>query len=268
MNSKIESIINATVGLSSFEVNSVLGALRYNLLFRALTKTIALLPDLPEEGSGNEPHAQFEKNMRNPEITRAAAPLIGMADRIQEALEEYGTQPPSTFETVLGFALERVPSRAQFQREYEIRKIRGQEPAGGVRRFVDDQMRQAESRRAVLLAKGEAAVTTLNRIDGTDEDIGEDVVDALVIKAEDKLRSRWYAQDDRSTQSTLSDEQQKEAAGSRNLIGAAMDFLSMDAPEVPTSRGVPQVKVEKLEYQHPLFTRPSPEDEFVASVKS
>lgn len=124
MNSKIESIINATVGLSSFEVNSVLGALRYNLLFRALTKTIALLPDLPEEGSGNEPHAQFEKNMRNPEITRAAAPLIGMADRIQEALEEYGTQPPSTFETVLGFALERVPSRAQLTR------VRNQEDKG------------------------------------------------------------------------------------------------------------------------------------------
>ena len=252
MNSKIEQIINEVTQLSSFEVNSVLGALRYNLLFKAITKTIAQLPDAPGEAPGLDPAAQFEKNMMLPEIKEQTAPLLGMAERIQDALHEYGTQPPTTLEKVLELTLNNRPSRAMLQREFETRKARGQEPSGGVRRFVDDKFRQAEQRYATMKAKGEIAIKMLHGIDGVDGHLDEIVIDALIQKAEDKMATRWYAQDDRSTDSMVNLEGQLEAEASRDLIAVAMTKLGFEPPKVPESRGTPHVEVEKFPYQRPM----------------
>lgn len=250
MNSKIEAIIKEVVGLSSFEVNSVLGAMNYAVLNRALTDTIRLLPDAPAEGSGVEGAANYELALKRPEIKKTAAPLIGMAERFAEALETYGTQPIQTFQGVLDFRLERPVLKSTLEAEYNTRKRRGEEPAGGIRRFVDDNFAIAQRARETLKAKGEIAVWILNQIDGSDEDVGEFVIDLLVQKAEDKLRARWYAQDDRTTSSALDQSQKDEAEADKKLIAAAMVALDMEPPEQP-KRGMPEVEVQKAAYEAP-----------------
>lgn len=250
MNSRIEAVLNEAVKLSSFEINSVVGAMNYAVLNRALGETIRLLPDAPVEGSGVEGAANYEQAMKKPEIKKVAAPLIGLAERFAEVLTEYGTQPIQTFQGVLDFRLERPVLKSTLEAEYNTRKRRGEEPAGGIRRFVDDNYAIAMRARETLKAKGEIAVWILNQVDGTDEDVGEFIVDLLVQKAEDKLRARWYAQDDRTTSSMLDQNQKDEAEADRELIGAAMVALGMEPPEKP-KRGTPEVEVQKAAYQAP-----------------
>src|SRR4249920_1191558 len=249
-NSRIEAVLNETVKLSSFEVNSVVGAMNYLVLNRALQECMRLLPDAPGEGSGLEGVGNYEQAMKRPEIAKVCAPLLGLAERFAEVLGQYGTQPIQTVEGVLGFRLERPPLRSTFEAEFNTRKKRGEEPAGGVRRFVDDNFAIAMRAQQSLKAKGEIAVFELAKITGTDEDVGEFVVDLLVQKAEDKLRARWYAQDDRTTSSMLDQKQKDEATADKNLIAAAMTELGMEPP-VPPKRGTPEVEIQKAAYVAP-----------------
>jgi hypothetical protein len=250
-NSKIEAVLNATVKLTSFEVNSVVGAMNYLVLNRALQECIRLIPDGPGDAPGSEGVGNYEQAMKRPEIQKICAPLLGMADRFAQVLNEYGTQPIQTVEGVLGFRLERAPLRSTFEAEFNARKRRGEEPAGGARRFIDDNFAIAMRAQATLKAKGEIAVFELSKVDGTDEDVGEFVVDLLIQKAEDKLRARWYAQDDRTTSSMLDQNQKDEARADRDLITAAMEELGMEPPVAP-KRGTPEIEVQKAAYVAPV----------------
>ena len=249
-NSKIEAILNEVVKLTSFEVNSVVGAMNYLVLNRALQECLRLIPDAPGDAPGLEGVGNYEQAMKRPEIQKVCAPLLGMADRFAEVLGQYGTQPIQTVEGVLNFRLERAPLRSTFEAEYNTRKRRGEEPAGGVRRFVDDNYAIAMRAQQTLKAKGEIAVFELAKIDGTDEDVGAFTIEQLEQKAEDKLKSRWYAQDDRTTSSMLDQDQKDEALADRKLISAAMIALGMQPP-VPPKRGEPEVEVQQAAYVAP-----------------
>ena len=247
MNSRIEAILSEVSNLNTYDVGSVLGAVNSLLLRQAIMATINLIPELPEEGSGNDPHANFQLGMRRPEIIKAVAPLLGMAARISEVQAEYSTFPPQTLESVLEFITSHPTTEQTILADYNARRRSGNRPSGTVGEFVERNLKTARQREANIKAKGEAAVQLLNQIEGsesTDDDIGEMLMEQIEAKVYDKLRQRWLSNDDRSTSNTLPQDAKDDAQADRMLVGKAMLALGMEPPLVPSERGRPEVDAQ------------------------
>lgn len=244
MNSHLEAALTKITQLDSWDIGSILGAVNYLLKQTALNATVRLLPDLPPEGSGLEYFAQFEAKKNNPQIRERVAPIIGMADRVTDLIENYATTPVSQYEDVLKFMTERPPTKAAFEADYNNRKRMGLKPAVSVKEFVEMEYAQALQRHSVLVARGELACNVLHGIEGTDgvEGMGTDLPDwlyeAIDNKILDKLDQRWKRAELRRTNPRISASQRDEAEANQKLLTSVILELGGKVPvdaTVPTA---------------------------------
>jgi hypothetical protein len=231
MNSLIETHLNAVVKLDSWDIQSILGGVNYIAKQAALNIAVRMLPDLPEEGSGNENFAMFDAAMKNPEIKKSANPIIGIANRVSEVLVQYTDNPPSQYKDVLEFMVSRPPQRKTFQNEYDNRRKLGMRPQMPMGQFVDMEYATALTRHSHLVAKGEAAVRVLDGFDGSDEQAPEWLYDAIHTKIGQKLEERWFRSETRRTNPKISKADRDLAAANQELIESVMIELGFEKPD-------------------------------------
>jgi hypothetical protein len=232
MNSHIENTLNLVSKLDSWDVGSILGGVNHLVRQAAITQTVRMLPDLPEEGSGLEHFAQWEKNVRKPEIAEKVAPLLGLADRVAQVMVEYSTMDVSDNQRVLEFitAPDRVPKKATFEREYKERVRLGMKPGMTIREFTEMEYAVALQRHAVLMAKGEHAVQLLEGIDISDGDLPEWIHEAINQKVLQKLEERWRKAELRRTNPRISKQERDLAGANQKLIEDTITQLGGEIP--------------------------------------
>jgi hypothetical protein len=239
MNSNIEKTLNEVSKLDSWDVGSVLGAVNYLVRQTALNQTVRMLPDLPPPESGMEYFTDWESKMRNPEIKEKVAPLLGVADRVGDVMNEYSTMNISSCEDVLKFMLspDRVPKRETFQREYDDRKKKGMKPGMSINEFVEAEYAVALIRHNNLVAKGEAAVKVIDSIDPSDGDVPEWLHEAIHAKVLQKLAQRWNRAELRRTNPRITKQDRDLAAANQRLIESVILELG---GEIPRDMDVPE----------------------------
>jgi hypothetical protein len=242
MNSHIEKTLELVSKLDSWDVGSVLGGVNHLVRQAAINMTVRMLPDLPEEGSGLEHFAQWEKNVRKPEIAEKVAPLLGLADRVAQVMVEYSTMDISDNAKVLEMSTspDRVPKRATFEREYKERVRLGMKPGMSIREFTEMEHATALQRHAVLCAKGEHAVQIMEGIDISDGDLPEWMHEAVNSKVLQKLEERWRKAELRRTNPRISKNERDLAGANQKLIEATITELGGTVP-TDTEETAPEV---------------------------
>jgi len=199
MNSQIEKALNAVVKLDAWDIQSILGGVNYITRQAAINTVVRMIPEPPEEGSGLEGFTAWEQHMKDPAIKKAVSPMVGIADRVMDVLNEYTDLPPSQYEDVLAFMVQRPPQRATFVTEYDNRKKLGMRPSMPLSTFVDMEYATALTRHQHLVAKGEAAVHVLHSVEGSEESAPEWLDEAIITKVHQKLEQRWMRAELRRT---------------------------------------------------------------------
>lgn len=231
MNSGIEKALAEVTKLDSWDILSILGGVNYITQQAAINQVVRKLPEPPEEGSGLENFTAWEQAMRNPEIKQAVAPLVGIADRVKDVLNEYTDSPPTEYEKVLEFMLSRPPQRETFKAEYDNRKKLGMRPSMPMSTFVDMEYQAAMARHAHLVAKGEAAVHLLQNMDGSDGEAPEWMYESIHQKIGQKLEQRWMHAEVRRTNPKISKDKRDEAEANQTMISKVMQELGYKAPD-------------------------------------
>jgi hypothetical protein len=230
MNSQIEKAINEVTKLESWDIQSVLGAVNYLARQTAINTVVRLVPDTPPEGSGLDYFNEYDLKIKSPDIKKAASPIVGIANRMTEILNEHTDTMPSTYEQVLAFMTERPPSRDTFKREYDNRKKLGMRPGIPMAQFVDMEMATAVRRHNDLVAKGEIAINLLNGIEGTDEQAPEWMYEAIHNKILQKLEARWMKAEMRRTNPKIEKKDRDEAEANKRMIEGVITELGGKAP--------------------------------------
>jgi hypothetical protein len=230
MNSHIEKVLGEVTKLDSWDIMSILGGVNYAVQQAAINQVVKLIPEPPEKGSGLENFTRWEQHMRDPQIRKVVNPFVGLSNRVKDVLNEYTDTPPSEYQNVLEFMLQRPPVRATFEAEYNRRKQLGMRPSMPLSVFVDMEYAAAMQRHANLTAKGEAAVLLLQQLDGTDEEVPEWMIDTIDQKVEQKLEQRWNRAELRRTNPKLSKDKRDEAEANQQLIAAVITELGGTPP--------------------------------------
>jgi len=232
MNSYIEKTLNEVAKLDSWDIGSILGGVNYLVRQAAINQTVRMLPDIPEEGSGLEYFADWEKRMKDPEIKERVAPLLGLADRVADVMNEYSTMPISSCEDVLKFMLspERQPKRETYVREYDERKRQGMKPGMTMKEFVEMEYSVQLIRHSNLVAKGEAAVKVIDSIDPSDGDVPEWLYEAINAKVLQKLAQRWQRAELRRTNPRITKQDRDLAGANQALIESVIVDLGGEIP--------------------------------------
>lgn len=230
MNSKIEAALNAVTKLDSWDIQSILGGVNYITRQAAINTVVRMIPEPPEEGSGLEGFTAWEQHMKDPEIKKAASPIVGIAERVTSVLNEYTDLPPSQYEDVLAFMLQRPPQRATFQAEYDNRKRLGMRPAMPMSTFVDMEYATALTRHQHLVSKGEAAVHLLHSVEGSSESAPEWLDEAIYTKVQQKLEQRWMRAELRRTNPKITKADRDLAEANQLLIESVIEELGGQKP--------------------------------------
>lgn len=230
MNSQIEKALNAVTKLESWDIQSVLGGVNYLARQAAINTTVRLMPDIPEEGSGLEGFTAWEQAVKNPQIKEAVSPIVGIAERTTDVLREYTTTPPSEYEDVLAFMLQRPPQRSTFEAEYNNRKRLGMRPNMPMSMFVEAEYATALTRHQHLVARGESAVQLLNGIDGTSDSAPEWLEEQVLQKILQKLDMRWARHEIRRTNPKITKQDRDLAEANQHLIESVIEELGGQKP--------------------------------------
>jgi hypothetical protein len=230
MNSQLEKALNAIVKLDAWDIQSTIGGVNYLVRQAAINQVVRLIPEPPEEGSGLEGFTKWEQDMKNPDIKKSVSPLVGVAERVTEVLNEYTTLPPSQYEDVLAFMLQRPPQRSTFVAEYDNRKRLGMRPSMPLNTFVDMEYATALGRHQNLVAKGEAAVQLLEAIEGEDGAIPEWLQESIDNKLQQKLAQRWYRAEMRRTNPKITKNDRDIAAANQLMIEGVIEELGGSKP--------------------------------------
>lgn len=230
MNSEITKIISEVSKLDSWDILSALGGCNFACRQAAINTTVRMIPNLPPEGSGVEGFTAWEQQMKNPEIKKAVAGMVYLADLFTDTLNEYTDTPPSHFEEVLQFMVSRPPSRDTHVRDYDNRKRLGMRPAMPMSQFVEAEYAQALKRHQDVVAKGEAAVQLLNGIEGADEPVPEWLYEAIHQKVLSKLNDRWNRAEMRRTNPRITKNDRDTAEANQRMIEACIKELGGDVP--------------------------------------
>lgn len=231
MNSRMEKILAEVTKLDSWDILSILGGVSYLLQRNAINQTINKLPDAPPEGSGIDGYASFAEKEAMPSIREAVAPLVGLADRVKEVLNDYTDAPLTEYDKVYAFLTERPPQRETHVREYDQRKKLGMRPSMPMKDFVDEEHKRALTRFEALKAKGGDAVRILSNLDGTDGNVPEYIYEQIENKISQKLEERWKHAEIRRTNPRFSKEQRDEAEANQMMICTVMKELGYKTPD-------------------------------------
>lgn len=231
MNHDIQKMLTEITKLDSWDIQSVLGGVNFVVQQAAINKAVSLLPDLPPEGSGIDGYTPWEQKVHEPEIKEACAPIVGIANQVKDVLNEYTAMQPSEYDKVLEWLLQRPPTRAAAEAEYNTRKRLGMRPGMPMPVFVESVHAGALKRFENLKAKGEAAVRFLHGVDGNDADAPEWLYQSIHDKVQVKLAERWLNAEIRRTNPKITQHDRDLAAANQRLIEDVITELGGVPPE-------------------------------------
>jgi hypothetical protein len=192
-NRKVMNMINQLQDLDSYTQLSVLGSWNFVINAAVINAAQRYVPELPEEASGIDPYSDYEAMQRqlSKDAVNSTLPgLLNLQREIVSAIYNADGQPRG-LEDTLQFLADQLPTRKQFEEEYEQRRRQGMRPQMSKKTFVDYEYERARNQHNSLIAKGEQAVMFCDNVTLADGELPEWVEESLEQKLIDKLHARW-----------------------------------------------------------------------------
>jgi hypothetical protein len=228
--------------LDEFSQRSIWGAWGFFANKQCINQGIYALPDVPEEdgveAGGIEGYTQWEAAVRQAKIevedagqgqdgdyVTALPAWIALQQHVHFTLLEMGGRTNELKDT-WQFISNRLPTRRQFETDFAVRVRLGNRPGITRKDFVDAEFKKAMASHEKWIAKGEPAITLIDRLilnTGTNvergfDDLPEWVFDSMQDKLIQKMRQRWDTLEITRTSGYTSQSRKDESVGNQMIL--------------------------------------------------
>lgn len=194
--SAIHNLINKIDNFDKYTQLSVLGSWSFNVNASCISMAKRYVPTTPDETDINtyslydQARAALIRDAENSDL----APMLALQSTLAGMIDELGGNS-SGLEGTLEWLVSRLPTRKQFESEYELRRRAGAKPAMSMKQYTDHEYERAMKQHDDLVAKGELAVRLCQTIAIDDSrgfgDLPDWVVESFERKMISKLHDRW-----------------------------------------------------------------------------
>ena len=237
MQKQIHEMTAQMADLDKWTQLSILGAWQFIANNNCLTQATRALPDLPDEGEGIEGYTPWEGAMRTlltkiksdekegGDFATTLPAWLAFQRHVSYLTSELGGDVRD-IENTYEWLVARIPSRDRGEADFAMRVRMGMRPGIPRKDFVDAEYEKDMRSHMERVAKGQHAVTFLERmtletgaqIERGFDDLPEWLEEQLLNKMIEKLKSRWISLEGNRTNPKMTLAKRDEAAGDQMLI--------------------------------------------------
>lgn len=157
--SAIYNLFNKLDSLDKYTQLSVLGSWAFSVNASCISTAKRYIPDTPDETDINtyslydQARAALIRDAENSNL----APMLALQNTLADMIYELGGTS-SGIEGTLEWLVSQLPTRKQFEAEYETRRRAGAKPAMSIKQYTDYEYERAIKQHDELKAKGELAI--------------------------------------------------------------------------------------------------------------
>lgn len=182
--------------LDKYTQLSVLGSWAFSINASCISMAKRYVPSTPDETDINtyslydQARAAMIRDAEHSDL----APMLALQTTLAGMINELGGNSTG-LDGTLDWIVSRLPSRKQFESEYEMRRRAGAKPAMSIKQYTDYEYDRAMKQHDDLVAKGELAVRLCLTITINDSrgfgDLPDWVPETFERKLVSKLHERW-----------------------------------------------------------------------------
>lgn len=194
--SAIHNLFGKLDNLDKYTQLSVLGSWAFSVNASCISMAKRYVPTTPNETDINtySLYDQARAAMIRDAEQSDLAPMLALQSTLSGMIYELGGNSTG-LEGTLEWLVSRLPTRKQFESEYELRRRAGAKPAMSMKQYTDHEYERAMKQHDDLVAKGELAVRLCQTIAIDDSrgfgDLPDWVAETFERKMISKLHDRW-----------------------------------------------------------------------------
>jgi hypothetical protein len=239
MQTELHEMTAAIADLDTYTQRSVIGSWSFFVNTQCLNQGMRAIPDVPEEGEGIDGFTPWEGAIKTALVDLAASEADGVIGdftttlpawialhRVLSSMMQETGGDPSTIESTHEFLCSKGPTRGRFEADFALRVQMGMRPGITRKDFVDGEYTKAMDTHAQMLAKGQHAISLIDRmILGTGDniergfdDLPDWATETLLQKLIQKLNDRWVKLEIQRTNPRVNKNNRDTAEGDQLLI--------------------------------------------------
>lgn len=194
--SAIYNLFGKLDNLDKYTQLSVLGSWSFSTNASCISMAKRYVPSTPDETDINaySLYDQARAAMIRDAEQSDLAPMLALQSTLAGMINELDGNS-NGLEGTLEWLVSRLPTRKQFESEYELRRRAGAKPAMSIKQYTDYEYERAMEQHSTLVAKGELAVRLCQTIAIDDSrgfgDLPDWVAETFERKMVSKLHDRW-----------------------------------------------------------------------------